>query len=468
MKMISSFIIISSLSVTAGCMPSSPITRRQMDRYWHLSDNPAARARPAKIQIEGKLIPARWTVHQQHNEQVAADSIAAAMDRLRLGAETIEFSFSPAHAARLSAMLAQGRRTITDLKELTETTRSTNQEVWSHKLARILTGIERAIRISRDGADTPAAPETSSSRTTPGARPLMTMLAVYLNEHAAGDLLRDLSHQDVQRLRTVLVQITLRLGFDIAGRELPHALLQQTTALMHRTDDLTDLRTALHTMLLERLRNAGPTPQDRPFRKAWDALLTAGPVAMRAMEAFLAQWDKVHSFQLELLRHEGRPILVVRLNVLPHRQVRVSDILPYDPTMVFQGNNQVVLIPREPVTGQSVVLFDSDTDSTVLFRFEGILYGLIRLLAFPLEDWHLREIRLYARTSRSGQNLIRFAVLMQTSDDLQDPRRMILFQQSEKKTIDRRVFSTSTRTESRQRTFHYIKPYRRYTYRQTK
>ena len=187
-------------------------------------------------------------------------------------------------------------------------------------------------------------------------------------------------------------------------------------------------------------------------------------MAIRSMEMFLSQWDKMQSIQMEMLRYEDKPVFVVWLNVLPSQEVQLSDIMAYDPTMTFRGKNQIVIIPREPITDHAVVLFESNTDSAIELRFDGIIYGLIRLLAFPLEDCQLREIRVYSKTSSSAKQLIHVALFMQAKKQQSDYRRMLIFQEWKKKTIERKAFTTLTQTEKKKHSFHYIKPNRRYTY----
>ena len=105
MKIIWNCVIICLSVFASGCIPSSSLSNGEIDRWWVLSENPVDSAQPTTIEIEKKLIPTRWTIHQESDEQVATESIERAIEQLKAGVETIEFSFSPADASRLSAAL---------------------------------------------------------------------------------------------------------------------------------------------------------------------------------------------------------------------------------------------------------------------------------------------------------------------------------------------------------------------------
>jgi hypothetical protein len=99
----------------------------------------------------------------------------------------------------------------------------------------------------------------------------------------------------------------------------------------------------------------------------------------------------------------------------------------------------------------------------VQLRFEGIAYVFARLLAMPLADGALREVRVKRSDSARGSSLLNVAVLME-ADHGADPRRMIVYQDGREKTVRRSAFDARSLAVRTVRGFNYVTPDRRYVY----
>ncbi|KKL22721.1 hypothetical protein LCGC14_2432600, partial [marine sediment metagenome] len=94
--------------------------------------------------------------------------------------------------------------------------------------------------------------------------------------------------------------------------------------------------------------------------------------------------------------------------------------------------------------------------------------AMVRLLALPLTDAALREIRIATASPQRGRRMISVALIMEAEDDRKDPRRMLIFQDVRDVSISRQVFAIDRLTRGEQQTFNYITPDYRYTYRRQK
>jgi hypothetical protein len=193
-------------------------------------------------------------------------------------------------------------------------------------------------------------------------------------------------------------------------------------------------------------------------------VLAVAPRVLKLLESFLSQWDQMDSITVDLRREAT----AVTLAVLPGRQVRIRKVMTGLPVLAFRGSTKV-LAAGDTATDETVVAFEpADEASGVELRFEGILYGLVRLFAFPLDSGRIREIRVFAKTRHEGRQVINVAVIMEATRDKKDPRRMIVVQDAREKRIVRGAFAVESVTDKKETTVSYITPARRYTYQRIK
>jgi hypothetical protein len=155
----------------------------------------------------------------------------------------------------------------------------------------------------------------------------------------------------------------------------------------------------------------------------------------------------------------------VTIAVKPGKQVRLADIVAGMPAVVLDGTCRLTIQPDATGAGETVISFESGKGAgTVELRYEGLVFALARLLAVPLADGPLREIRLSSSSPSEGRQMFNVAVLSEASDDKADPRRMIVLQDTSLKHLVREAFEVRTVTEASQSVFNYVTPQRRYTY----
>jgi len=453
-------------SAAVGCVPSSPLTEGAIDRIWVLRDDPTSEA-PYRQPAFGEIrLPARWAIRQQRSIVWSTVSIVRALDRMEQGASEVSFSISPSHARALVDLITEAREALRNLAELSEAAEGADRSLWAEKMARTLVGIEKISRMVVLEEDQRLG-EDPSDPSGMAAGPLLEMLAVYLNENAGGSLLEDLEPGDIDRLRTVLTQMALRVGFDMAGKRVPDPLRESTVGIMRQAERLDLLERSLTDFLLGSVEDAPPAAREGTMKKVVRLAASWTPRALKVVEGFVRQWDRVESIELELRELYDQPVVVASVNVLPGKEVRIADAMIAQPTLVFRGSSRIVVIPEAPPVGETVVSFPPSPDGSVELQFEGLIYGLVRLLAVPLADGPLREVRVLARPASQGYQMVNVAVLSESRKDEPDPRRLMVFQDVRKKRLLRRAFSVESIDETSEQAFSYITPRRRYTYRRS-
>ena len=462
-------LMAAALLATPGCIPSYPVAEGEIDRYWTLTDvSPDANApeAPAAVVPGGLRMPDRWVIRQHGSLVWSTVSIVRAMDKLKSGTAEVEFSVSPAHARALVNVLAEARAAMADLKDMLDTAGRSDRNRWAEALAGALLKVESVSRLVAVEAG-PAPAAGAGEPFGMAAEPLLGMIAMYFNERAEGSLLADLTPGELRRLRDVLVETVLRLGFEIAGKEPPEGLRQEVSKMM-RSAPADGLRGPLGELLADHLSRAAPARAGRSKRKTVRTILTWAPKALGLLESFLSQWDRMESITVQSIRRGGRKGVAVTITTLPGRRVRIANVTVLVPTIVFRGSTRIVVLPEASDVGQTVVAFDPVGEGAVELRFEGLVWGLVKLLALPLASGPVREVRVLADTRREGEQLIHVAVMTEAAGGRGDRRRMIVVQDSRTKRILREAFSVRSVTEKSQTVVSYITPESRYTYQRVK
>lgn len=454
------------LSVS-GCIPSTQLAEGELNRYWSMTDDPTPVAKYHQPTFGTRKLPARWIIRQKPSVVLSTISIVRAFDKMKAGAETIDFSISPTHIASLIDVIGEARTALKSLSELADSAASSDRAHWADTMGQVLVRIERIARSSSidelgTGEDSSADPMGLP------AGPIMEILAMYLNESTDGALLKDLRPDDVDRLRVVLAQVVLRLGFDIAGKQLSPDLRQQVVELMRQADRPEVLQSTLSNLLVEHADHAPPVAKEAQAKKILRVTSTWGTKALDIIEAFISQWDRIERIELEFRRFQNHTIIVATISILPGKQVRLADMMIFQPVLVFRGTTRIVVIPELPQTRDTVILFGDAQNGAVEMRFEGLLYGLAKLFAFPLSDARLREVRVFTHSARRGYRIVNVSVLMEALGDKTDPRRLLVFQDVRKNRIVREAFTVRSIETKSEQIVNYFSSTRRYTYRRSK
>ena len=456
----------------AGCIPNQPIEEGMLDRTWLLTDvapdpvDPNEPPAPAPAPA-GLRVPTRWVIRQHDSLIWSTVSIVRAMDKLKAGADEIEFSVSPGHAKALVGVLAEARAAMADLKDMLDTSHRTDKNRWADALAAALIKVEsvsRLVTMEPDGAGATSKAEPMGM----AAEPMLGMIAMYLNERAEGSLLSDLSPAELGRLRDVLAEMVVKLGFEVAGKAPTEGLRQQVADMLRHAEKPPDARGPLTELLARRLSEAAPARTGSDKREIVRTVLTWAPKGLQLLEMFLNEWDRMESITVERIRRGGESGVAITVTALPDKPVRVADVTVLVPTIVFRGATRITVVTDRTGAKETVVAFEPVGEGAVELRFEGIVYGLTKLLAMPLADGPLREIRVASRAHGDGERLVHVAVLTEATADKTDPRRMIVVQDSRTKKLVRGLFAIERTTEASRTVVNYLTPTRRYTYQRVK
>jgi len=468
MKLTMSCVGLAGLAFLSGCIPSESLQSGQLDAAWSLSQNIGSIAAYEQPSIAGRRLPARWIIHQRKSVILSTVSIVRAMDRLQDGQpEEIAFAVSPTHTQALVDLLDKASGVLKGLSSLTESQHGEGTEKWAITMADTLTQIEEIARMaSLEGPETPDGPADEPAGMA--AEPLLKMIVSYLDESSEGRLLSDLAPEDITRLRMVLTQLALKVGFDLAGKQLPQDLVARAAGVMRQAERMDTLNASLTDFLSQAAQDAPPAAEEGRATKAVYLISTWGPKGIRFLQALIRQWDKIDSVEIAFRQFEDQPVLTAVINVLPDKQVRVAQQVIFQPTFVFRGQSQVVVIPELPETNETVAIFEPIGDGAVEMRFEGIVYGLAKLLAFPLTDGAVREVRVFTHTPTRGDSIVNVVVLMEATGDKADPRRVLVFQDVRRQRLVRSAFSVEPITLRKEQVFSYLNPQRRWTYRRIK
>lgn len=453
--------------VASGCIPSQPLAEGELDAAWSLSENVADAAEYVQPAIAGRRFPAKWTIYQHPSVIWSTVTIVRALDELETQPKEISFAVSPVHAEAMVSLLDKAGEMLAGLAKLTDASRSGHSERWAETMAKTLVQVEQIARMV--SLDDPAEMgEMGEDPTGLAAGPLLKMLALYINENADGSLLGDLTAEDVGRLRTVLTQLALKVGFDLAGRQLPPDLRAGLVSVMRQADRMDTLQLALDELLADAVGKAPPSVGEGKTAKLARMISSWGPQSIHFFQQLIGQWDKIDNVELGLRRLGGRSVLTVDIHVLPGKEVRVAKAIILQPTLVFRGGTRIVLMPESPETDQTIVTFDPIGEGAVEIRFEGMAYSMARLFAFPLSSGAVREVRVFTHVPKRGDSVINAVVLMEATDTTKDPRRVLVFHDVRRRQLVRTAFAVQPVTVRTEQAFSYLNARRRWTYRRIK
>ncbi|HUU11743.1 MAG TPA: hypothetical protein VM431_14555 [Phycisphaerae bacterium] len=464
MRLVLTLTVAALAAASAGCIASYKLGESDLDRYASLHGT-ADLGPPYRPSMGGRALPAKWIIRQRPGLVWSTISLVRAADRLKQGAAEIELSVSPAHAKSAADVLAQARLAIRDVDEIARSDRSVDRHRWAQGLAAALGRVEVIAR-QTSIRDTDEPDGRGDEPMGLAAGPMLALVTAYLNEQAAGSLLADLRPEDVDQVRTVLVQVVLRIGFAAAGRQLPEDLRDAVVAEMLAAEDLADLQESLAALLEERVEHASPDAAGGELAATVRTVLAYAPKALKALESFVRQWDRVEAIEVELHRAGDQTVVAVTVRVRPGKEVRLDDMVMFQPAIVFRGATRIVVRPSVPGTGETQIAFEPvDDGGAVEMRFEGFAYGIARMMVMPLASGALREVRVFARTSTQGEQVVNVAVLMEATGDKGDPRRLLHFQDVRHKRLVRGPFDIRNVEEGKEQIFNYLTPDRRYTFR---
>jgi len=448
-------------AAAAGCVPSRKLADDELDRYWYLQSDVWEDAEPLDLTIAKRKLPSRWTFRREDSLVWSTVSIVRAMERLKQDPEAIEIGVHKAHADMLAQVLAEGRRAVERLREVADPDHPPTPERWSGAVAHALTLAEHITRVASPQGDRPA--EAGGDEPLGwSAGPMLEMAIAYLNERSAGSLLAGTDGTEAGRLRAVLAQMVLRLGFSVIGKQDSPRLVGEVRELMSETGDLGALEKALREKLLAAQEQAAPAGAGGELRSVLAAVFAYAPPMFEVLESFARQWDRMDSVAVEFRRWRDEPLVSVIVSA--RQEVRMAELFFMQPMLVFRGASRITVLGKVPGTGETAVLFEPVEGGATEVRFEGSGYGLVRALAMPLASGTLREVRVAVARPYRGTKMVNVALLMEAHGGGKDPRRVIAFQDVRQVRVVRDAFDVRTEVVRKDQTFNYITPDRRYTY----
>ena len=479
MRARASLVVLLVAATAGGCIPREPLRSGEMDQYWYLHENVWSRARPKRLSMGQQMLPSRWVLRQEESLLKSTASILGAVEVLKTAPKEIEIGVSVDHAKTVGRLLAQARAAMTDLREIARPETPKTARRWAETIASALLSVEDIARLAVAEGERPEA-KPKAQQLGWSAGPMVQMIVAYLNERTGGNLLAGMDAGQVGQLRQVLAQVLLRAGFALAGKTEPAGMRQRVVQAMREAPSKAALEKSLAEMLLAGLPDAPPIGPDSPLPGLLRGVLAAAPPTFRVLEEFVSQWDRMDFLALEFAETNDQLLVAVTIQVLPKRRVRIADLFIAQPAMEFRGGSRIILLPVSPTTGETVVLFESapagagtaepkaaQPAGQIEVRFEGAIYGLVRLLALPLANAALREIRV-ATGRAAGRRMASVTMLMEATGDRKDPRRLIAFQDVRETRVVRRAFELFRRTQAETQSFTYLTPAYRYTYRREK
>ena len=457
------FLLVGVVLLPAGCISHNPLTPVDIDRYWQLSTlpTPADPAAPKK-RLAGKL-PSHWIIRQNTSLIRSTVSIVRAVDQLKAGTDSIEFSIAPEYANSVKNTLADVRSTLENLSQLTDYEKSADRKKWAQNLSNALINLESSLRYVML-EEKPANAAAQNEPAAFAAQPLLEMISLYLNERAGESLLADLQPEELQQLRTVLVHLTLRIGFDLAGRSLPAPLRSRVLLQLKEAVDPQKQKQALEKLLAQSVEQAPIAASDNQLRALLHATLRWSPKALLVLESFLDQWERVDFIEFSIDMINKKSLITADIHIQPGCEIRMAQIMPFQPNLIFRGHSRIILPPEEPHTGEFSILFESFDHGAVELRFENPIYTFVRWLILPLEDAKFRELRVFTSSSGDSTHLISVTLLLESLHDKKDTRRIIVFQDIQREKTIRDLFSVQTHPLFSQKQFHYLRPDQRFSF----
>ena len=449
--------VLAAVAAVSGCIPSERLGTDGIDAYWALYPDTWPDARPTKLEIAGKPFPTRWLFREQESVIWSTVSMVRAIDKLRNeGGEAFEVSVSPTHAEMLASILSDAREAVEQLRQVADPDRKPTPKKWAAAVASALVASEEVARAATEE-------EGQGDPRGWGAGPVIHMLTTYLNEQSGGDLLAGMDAGEVTRLRTLMTQVVLRLGFAAAGRQDPPGLLNEITTRMRQADTPAKLKTELAKMLEQKLKEAPPAEPSNRLPGLLSTMFASASTGLKVLEGFVRQWPKMESVEFEFRRDGQQKLVSAIVRVKPGQELRMVTLMPFQPVFAFRGSTRITVRPDAAQTKETVVQFETLDGGQADLKFQGIVYGLVRLLAIPLADASLREVRVSSGSGPQGR-LTNVAILMEALGDKTDPARILTVQHVSKTRIERGAFAIDKARVARETLFNYITPDRRYTY----
>lgn len=475
-------IVVVLAASTAGCFQSEPLSQGDLAQYWYLQEDLWPQAKAGPFSLGPWKLPGKWTLRQDPSLIWSTVSIVRELDKMARAPEPpdeLDMRISPTHARMVNLLLDDARRAVEDLRAMAVADSPVSAKLWSSRVAEVLVTAESVVRRVDEEART-GERERRGSPLDWSAGPLLEFVSAYLDSRTGGLLLEDLGKEEVGRLRVVLAQIVLRLSFAIRRTHDPPGLRAAIVRRMDQAESPACLAGVLRRDLEAALADAPPADTGTALAALLTDVLDAAPLVIETLQSFLRQWDRMESLTLErrtlgggattqsVAPEKSSPdepwIAAVTFRVRKGKEIRLARLFRMQPTILIRGGCRVVVQPKQKGRNEDAILFEPLDGGGAEIRFEGIGYGVVRLLGLPLDDGRLREIRWTTPRAPGGPRRTSVALVMEARG-AEDPRRIIAYQDVRQRRRRGRPFALGAETVYKEQTFSYITPRRRYVYR---
>lgn len=422
-----------------GCLDSAPLRPGEMDAAWQLTESVWDRSEPATegpdtgppyryvIAYEPSVV---WSVIELYRSAVELPEIH----------DVVRFPVSDEHARAAAELM---RSMAVEMRQLSEAFEGVDaseraQRKWAAATARLAHRVHTLLASMSPDPDVRRDAELDEAAAWV-VMPLLQMLAASFAEGQTPASEAELAARLAQA-EEVLTAMILNSAFRMTGRPIRQDLLDDV--LQVQRTQRGDGAIANTTDVLLWYRQVIPQEYDVLPQMPQDAAVAAGHLAdgLEYLADLSAQWPRVNYIAFEMRRHEGQRVFAAEFDIREGERVVLKDLDTFAPEVVFTGHGRVVV---QRATGEPsgperhevlAVLFQSDREGGITLNFDGIVYALVRLFAFPLRDATLEEVR-YTSRIRPDEHARLFEMLMRRTGGAGDGRQIIRVE-----TVSRPVF----------------------------
>jgi hypothetical protein len=217
-------------------------------------------------------------------------------------------------------------------------------------------------------------------------------------------------------------------------------------------------------MLAEALPVSAPVPMNDEIARMINRVLRFTPPALHVLEACIRQWDKIDSLTVEFRGLGQEKVVTMTLQVKPGQVASIAGLYPMQPELRFHRGCRVAVLPKNLSTNESVVLLEPLDGGAAEVHFDGLAWGLVRLLAIPVDNAAVRAVRVWAGQTNPGYEVTAVTLLMEATGTAGDKRRIFIYHNIKEWQTIRRPLFVGPQTVRKRLSFSYVTPQRIYKY----
>jgi hypothetical protein len=251
--------------------------------------------------------------------------------------------------------------------------------------------------------------------------------------------------------RSLAVEAVLGASFRLARLRLPPGAIDEVEEILLRgPPSALGVESRLVQKLLE-LRARAVEAQEPPIGSGTKTALKVIPAMLGLVAQMSDQWRKFYLTSITIGRLDGRTAVSLVADIRPGEVVRLDHIFPAAPAITIEGRTRInIWTTSADGRDGTHVQFADERGGRVALRFENPLYAPLKLLAFPIEDYRLREIDVTTVRPQRHRTEQTVDFFLEATRPSADQRRMIrhhsvrqLEVQTHGETVERTVVTDS-------------------------